>query len=121
MIKEGNMFGYLIQKDSVVVKEGSKDILEANGYKICESEAQAKAKGDNALFKILREEWNRVTDYTTDRAEQLERLMYKDLSDHTEEYFPNMYVIKKLQEELKTVTDKDRKRKIEERLAELEK
>lgn len=115
------MFGYIIDKDTVILKEGSKEELEREHIPVFETEAKAKAKGNNALFQKLKKEWRETTDFTTERAAALEQLMYKDLADHTDAYVPHMYVIQKLEKELHTVKDSERKVLLENRIKELRK
>ena len=115
------MFGYIINGDEVIIEEGSQEELESRNIPAFSTQAKAKAKGNNALFQKLKKEWKETTDFTTERAVQLEKLMYKDLSDHTDDYTDNMYVIQKLEEELQTLPEGERKALVENRLKELKK
>mgnify|MGYP006939738040 CR=1 FL=1 len=114
------MYSYRIEKDSVKIIEDSEENLRENDLEIFETRARAQARGNNELFRRLRKEWNRLDDYTDERAVELERLMYKDLVDHTNDYTENMYVIQMLQDELAITADDKRKEVIIQRLKELQ-
>ena len=114
------MYSYTIEKDSVKIIEDSEKNLRKNDLEIFETKAKAQARGKNELFRRLRKEWNRLDDYTDERAVELEHLMYQDLSDHTDDYTENMYVIQMLQDELAVTADDKRKEVIIHRLKELQ-
>lgn len=115
------MFGFVIYGDEVIIKEENQEELENKTIPAFSSQAKAKAEGNNALFQKLKKEWKETTDFTTERAVQIEKLMYKDLADHTDDYTENMYVLQKLEEELYTLSDGERKTLVESRIKELRK
>lgn len=114
------MYSFTIENDSVKIIEDSEEKLRKDNLEIFETRAKAQARGNNELFRRLRKEWNQLEDYTDERAVELEHLMYRDLSDHTDEYTENMYVIQRLQDELAVTDDVKRKEVIIQRLKELQ-
>lgn len=113
------MYSYTIEKDKVKIIEGTEDELRKSNLEVFETKAKAQARGNNVLFRQLKKEWNQTKDFTTERVVELERLMYRDLPDHTEDYSENMYVIQKLEEQLSVTADVERKEIIRQRIEEL--
>lgn len=111
------MYAYSIVKDEIIIIEKSKEELEAEGKTAYETSAKAMAKGRNERFKKLKQEWDQLSDYTSERALAIERLMYGDLSSYTDEYRDGMYTLRKLEEELKTLSEEsDRAHLIKQRI-----
>lgn len=70
------MYGVRIDFQHEIVEKKASMAGTEEGYKFFESEGAANAYARNAQYTFLRWEWNRLKDYDSERAKELEPMLW---------------------------------------------